>query len=61
MQADAEGVVRRERRFQIETQLMCNVWGWPEPYAYTMHACVLGGIPAKITVYTLCKNGTGQP
>ena len=35
--------------------------GWPEPYICTVYDCIFGDSFAKITVYTLCKFGYGQP
>jgi len=37
------------------------VYGWPEPYIYTIYDRIFGDFPAKNTVYTPYIYGSGQP
>ena len=41
--------------------LCAHVYGWPEPYIYSVHDRIFGDFPAKDTVHTLYIYGLGQP
>jgi hypothetical protein len=38
-----------------------NMYGWPEPYIYTVYDRVFGDFPARNTIYTPYMYGSGQP